>query len=513
MQIKWEPATKVFGKDSKVRVLFSDDYGQTYKYVLATGLPNNGTATVLFPNGVVLGKEQTDWDFGTASNKGTGRHEVKGVFRIEVENHIAYAAFNHYTDEGDKNGLDTPKPYWVQRAKLRLTHLPEASVTVAKEAIPAKAEEQAETSCANKEITWEHKGEDIVAANHLSRHWKATDQCGNTAEFTQYIYYAPESPKGYLRFTGDLPESIHYECWPEKFPEAPKTLPVAGGMAPRITYTEEKGTTEGRFQVVRTWHAEADDAFPITYQQILDVKDTQKPVLSAYPKGWTVKSEEEIPPQDTNITATDNCAKNLQVRTGWEYGTAPNGLKQKKYVWFVSDGNGNEEHYEQVFTIDPNSKPQPPIQPTPKPEPQPKPAPKPPVQPTPEPPVQPQPEPQPVPEPPVTPMPHPTPEPPVDTTIKIYNGVSLSNSANYFRVEAHEDAGTPIEVLIFNEEGVLVYHSERYDSNPTEQFHGKANVAGVVGSRALGIGTYFYVLTYTQGGAKKEKTGWLYLSR
>lgn len=38
----WNPCTQLYGKDSKVRILFSDDFGKTFKYVLADNVPNNG---------------------------------------------------------------------------------------------------------------------------------------------------------------------------------------------------------------------------------------------------------------------------------------------------------------------------------------------------------------------------------------------------------------------------------------------------------------------------------------
>lgn len=42
LTIEWEPCTDVYGRDSKVRILLSDDFGQSFKYVLADNVPNSG---------------------------------------------------------------------------------------------------------------------------------------------------------------------------------------------------------------------------------------------------------------------------------------------------------------------------------------------------------------------------------------------------------------------------------------------------------------------------------------
>ena len=109
--INWSVDKNIFGNDSKVRILFSDDYGKTYKYVLADGLPNNGQATVIFPT--------------QAKGLNGGNLYVEGIFKIEVLNHIAYAVSNE-------------KPYLLDMHSPDITfkNLPEPVITVKKMLFP-----------------------------------------------------------------------------------------------------------------------------------------------------------------------------------------------------------------------------------------------------------------------------------------------------------------------------------------------------------------------------------------
>ena len=167
-------------------------------------------------------------------------------------------------------------------------------------------------------------------------------------------------------------------------------------------------------------------------------------------------------------------------------------------------------------TPEPDPKPAPTPEPTPEPAPTPEPTPKP--APTPAPKPEPAPTPEPKPEPAPTPEPKPKPVPSLDPQpipdrveeikqIEVYNGVSTEN---YFRVE-NTDPNTPIEVVIFNEMGLIVYKSTHYQDQG-DLFTGYANVKGVVASgQRLSSGTYFYILSYTHSGRQETKKGFLYL--
>ena len=323
--IFWNVDKNIFGEDSKVRILFSDDNGKSYKYVLADGIPNNGKATVIFP------AQTKGWKGGNLF--------VEGLFKIEVLNHIAYAVSS-----------DTPGTLDMHSPDITFKNLPEPVITVKKNAIPAAPNVTAVANyCHNKVAQVTFTEEDHTT--YLLRKWVATDNCKNTATAQQFIYYEKEAPINSLHFVGDLPKDMHIQCKGE-IPEKAE-VKAEGADNIRIDYEEEM--TEGdkkAYKLTRSWIAYADNALPIRHTQQILLRDTKRPELSSYPKSMTVKSESEVPFKE-NLTATDNCDGLLRVDSS-ESSKYENGKKKEvTYVWFVEDNAHNENRYVQVITINP----------------------------------------------------------------------------------------------------------------------------------------------------------------
>jgi len=324
--IFWDVDKNIFGEDSKVRILFSDDYGKSYKYVLADGIPNNGKATVIFPT------QAKGW-------KGSNLY-VEGLFKIEVLNHIAYAVSS-----------DTPSTLGMHSPDITFKNLPEPTITVKKGQVPKAPTVTAVANyCNNKvaQVTFTEENH----TTYLLRKWVATDNCKNTAIAQQFIYYEKEAPINSLHFVGDLPKDMHIQCKGE-IPEK-ATVKAEGADNIRIDYEEEM--TEGdkkAYKLTRSWIAYADGVLPIRHTQQIFLRDTQRPELSSYPKSMTVKSESEVPFKE-NLTATDNCDGVLNVTSSEESKYDDKGKKKEvTYVWFVEDNAHNENRYIQVITINP----------------------------------------------------------------------------------------------------------------------------------------------------------------
>ena len=496
--INWTVDKNIFGEDSKVRILFSDDYGKSYKYVLADGIPNNGKATVIFPT------QAKGWKGNTLF--------VEGLFKIEVIDHIAYAVHT-----------DTPSTLDMHSPDITFKNLPEPTITVKKGQVPKAPTVTAVANyCHNKvaQVTFTEENH----TTYLLRKWVATDNCKNTATAQQFIYYEKEAPINSLHFVGDLPKDMHVQCKGE-IPEK-ATVKAEGADNIRIDYEEEM--TEGdkkAYKLTRSWIAYADNALPIRHTQQILLRDTKRPELSAYPKSMIVKSEDEVPFKE-NLTATDNCDGLLRVDSSESSKYDDKGKKKEvTYVWFVEDNAHNENRYIQVITINPAITTPTVVTPTV-------------TTPT-------------VTTPTVT---TPTVTTPTVTTptvstptvstptvstptvstptvstptvstptvstptvstptevspeVVIYNGVSTHNSHNYFKVE-NTDENKPIYVIIFDEMGLRVY--ENPDYGKPEVFRGYANVKNVIGKKAL-AGTYFYILRYYKNNTLEEKKGFLYI--
>ena len=323
--LHWSVDKKLFAPDSKVRILFSDNYGKTYDYVLAEGVPNNGEATVTFP-------QAKGW-------KGYAGY-VEGLFKIEVLDHIAYA-------------VDLDKLYMKDMVKsdIIFNNLPKPVITVKRTEIPERAEVTARSVYCNDKNTMVSFSEE-THPDYILRRWVATDKCKNKATFVQYIYFEKEAPTKTLHFVGDLPQDIHVQCRGEIPPKA--TLQAEGSDSVEIEYEEEM--TEGdkkAYKLTRVWTAYAADAPAIRHVQQIFLKDTQRPEFSSYPPNLTVKNESEIPSKPT-LTATDNCDARVDVSSSSEPIYDKQGKKiGERNVWFAEDAAHNENRYEQIITIDP----------------------------------------------------------------------------------------------------------------------------------------------------------------
>ncbi len=325
--IFWNVDKNIFGEDSKVRILFSDDYGKSYKYVLAEGIPNNGKATVIFP------VQARGWNGGSSY--------MEEYFKIEVIDHIAYAVSKDYPYLSDMHSPD-----------ITFKNLPEPTITVKKGQVPEAPTVTAVANyCRNKVAQVTFTEEDHTT--YLLRKWVASDQCNRTATAQQFIYYEKEALTNNLHFVGDLPKDMHVQCWGE-IPEKAE-VKAEGADNIHIDYEEEmKEGDKESYKFTRSWIAYADGALPIRHTQQIFLKDTQKPELSSYPKSMTVKSEDEVPLRE-NLTATDNCGGVLEVTSSEESKYDKNGKKiEVRYTWYVEDSVHNKNRYQQIITINPN---------------------------------------------------------------------------------------------------------------------------------------------------------------
>ena len=323
--INWTVDKNIFSEESKVRILFSDDYGKTYRYILADGVPNNGRATVAFP----------------VQAKGLPYNDrfIEGIFKVEVINHIAYAIFPE-------------KHFQIEMVSPDITfkNLPEPVITVKKNAIPTPPIVTADSYCKKTKVNVTFS--EVPHDTYLLRQWVATNGCGDKATAQQFIYYEKEAPTNSLHFVGDLPKDMHVQCKGE-LPEK-ATVKAEGADNIRIDYEEEM--TEGdkkAYKLTRSWIAYADNVLPIRHTQQILLRDTQKPELSSYPKSMIVKSEDQVPFKE-NLTATDNCDGVLPIVSSESSKYDDKGKKKEvTYVWFVEDNAHNENRYIQVITINP----------------------------------------------------------------------------------------------------------------------------------------------------------------
>ena len=257
-----------------------------------------------------------------------------------------------------------------------------------------------------------------------------------------------------------LPQDLTLSCAKE-VPTA--VMPTTTGGCASVSYRmEEKKTAvlcDNRFTLLRIFTA-TDGCATLTHTQTIKVADNIPPTfVGTLPQDITIEEGEPIPLQKS-ISAEDTCAGAPMVKRSEREELNEEGKRTKIiYQWVARDVCGNEAVYIQTISITPKKV--------------------------------------------VPPAPNDTAE------VVIYNGVSTDDANNYFRI-ANTDPNSPISVIIFDEMGLKVYESDRYQERG-EVFRGYPNVKSVIGSNKALAGTYFYIVKYYKNGKQESAKGFLYV--
>ena len=389
LTLHWQVDENIFGKDSKVRILLSDDSGKTYKYILKEIADNNGTCDVILPN----------INIGTTHGH-FGKQRGQGVIKIEVIDGLAFA-------------LSCTKPYHVGGFMIDKNKNAPTPLALVASSLPAQ---------------------------HI------TVACANA-----------------------IPTAAKIE-----------TEGGCGRVTQTIAQEETNKKCDNNYTLKRTYSFRDECNTTVSFEQFITVKDDKAPVfVGLLPKDVSIEEGATLPEAKT-LTAEDNCAGNLQV--------TPLVSKENNkvvYLWKATDNCGNSTVHIQTILINPKPQISTPTVSTPT-----------------------------VTTPTVS---TPTVTTPTVTTptvssptqgIIIYNGVSTTDPANYFRIE-NTDTDQPISVVIFDEMGLKVYENNNYGK--TEVFRGMANVGTIIGGRKALAGTYFYIITYYKNGQLESRKGYLYV--
>jgi len=121
------------------------------------------------------------------------------------------------------------------------------------------------------------------------------------------------------------------------------------------------GTCPGTYTITRTWQLTDIYGNTTTHQQVIQVKDNTKPILSI-PANKTVQCNESTMPGNTGqATATDNSEKCLGLVTitytdNTVAGTCPDNFTISR-TWFATDCSGNMTSGVQVISVVDNTPP------------------------------------------------------------------------------------------------------------------------------------------------------------
>jgi hypothetical protein len=174
------------------------------------------------------------------------------------------------------------------------------------------------------------------------RIWTASDNCGNTATFTQYFNVIDNVDPVF----NNVPQNASYSC--DEIPSVPNvTASDNCDELVDVDFTQTQ-TTGCPYVITRTWTASDDCGNSITHTQTINVYDNEYPVLIGVPANTTLECDQMAP--EAVVTALDNCSENLIVSH-----SADTDVNDCGYVftrtWSVTDNCGNTTTATQVINF------------------------------------------------------------------------------------------------------------------------------------------------------------------
>lgn len=180
LTLTWGVDTDFFPAGSRVRILLSDDFGSTFKYVLKESAPNNGRCEVILPQAT----------FSTVRFGDTSKSVRPGVIKVEEIGGIAYA-LSAVSPIDEYNGVQSlTGGFRVADSGIAFAGTPERYVTVNEDEIPPVAEVTATSGGKELEVTYSETRD----GNVISRVWEAENEWGTRSAFEQIIVIKDAEP-------------------------------------------------------------------------------------------------------------------------------------------------------------------------------------------------------------------------------------------------------------------------------------------------------------------------------
>ena len=262
LTLHWQVDENIFGKDSKVRILLSDDSGKTYKYILKEIADNNGTCDVILPN----------INIGTTHGH-FGKQRGQGVIKIEVIDGLAFAlsCTKPYHVGGfmiDKN-KNAPTPLALVASSLPAQHITVACAN----ALPTAAKIETQGGCGRvtQAIAQEETNKKCNNNYTLKRTYTFSDECNTIVSFEQFITVKDDKAPA---FVGLLPNDVSIEEG-AALPEA-KVLTAKDNCAGELQVTPS--VSKANNKVLYMWKATDSCGNSIVHTQTILINP--KPQIS-----------------------------------------------------------------------------------------------------------------------------------------------------------------------------------------------------------------------------------------
>lgn len=230
-----------------------------------------------------------------------------------------------------------------------------ADATVDCSNIPVKASPQVTDNCTlNPQLQFQESRSSGCSGSYtITRTWTALDSCGNTSSKVQVITVQDNKAPQWQ----NPPADIQVSC--NNIPPVP-TLVATDNCSSKLTtsYKETRinGSCPFSYDLERIWTATDSCGNIGTHKQIIRVRDTSPPSLSAAPANVTVTCN--AIPAAANPTASDNCDPNPTVQLTE---TKTTGKCAQEFTlrrtWTAVDACGNRDSVFQIIQVVDNQAP------------------------------------------------------------------------------------------------------------------------------------------------------------
>lgn len=336
----WQVDQKFFNTaTSKVRILMSDDFGRTFKYVLADNVPNTGSCTFKMPN-IQMTYRVANLPESDPAHTYHGTSPA-GIIKIEVVDDI----MQDITDNNPFTG-----GFDIVADGIIFENLPAQIISATENNIPTEPNVTAKyvvgSASQSVSVTLNTERKD----NTILRTWTATRN-DKSIQYTQTINltqsYTP------LRFTSTLPKDISVESSYEM--GEPATVTFEGGTNAELKFEEFRVPGHNdNYSIKRVWTVTDPVAAPISHSQTITWMDRTPPAFSAYPQDYVVKGEER--PKAPVLTVKDNQNSTLRYYTHYSSDFWETDGRGYKHVWQAIDSASNERNHVQRIYFDTDGK-------------------------------------------------------------------------------------------------------------------------------------------------------------
>lgn len=225
------------------------------------------------------------------------------------------------TDNCDNTGSVTRIVSIVDTTDPEFTFVPEAVYADCQDQIAFVAAEASDICDEEVTIT----SNDVIVpgscpSNYtIERTYTATDDCGNFATATTYIYVSDNAAPVF----GEQQQNFTYECGSEAAIVTPSATDNCSTF--ELNYTDGEIWVDGCISgFVRTWIAtDACGNASEGFDQYISFEDTTEPTLAGCPSDLVLACEDEVPAA-AEVTVTDNCDQDITVEyEQFVYGDLP----------------------------------------------------------------------------------------------------------------------------------------------------------------------------------------------